>query len=173
MDLVYSSGYHPMPKVAFAMALPVGTESLSEIVDVQVKNIRNTSLTIKKLNKELPSGIRVLSMEEIAIKAPPPRINESYFHIQANGYFNKEAVDRFLMLKSCLAVKKRRNGEKIVDIRSQVKTLHVLSNGALELTVRHGKGPELKPAEIIKNVFTLHDGQIEGMRVLKTKSLII
>jgi radical SAM family uncharacterized protein/radical SAM-linked protein len=173
MDLVYSSGYHPMPKVVFAMALPVGTESLSEIVDVQVKNIRNTSLTIKKLNKELPSGIRVLSMEEIAIKKPPPRINESYFHIQANGYFNKEAVDRFLMLKSCLAVKKRRNGEKIVDIRSQVKALHVLSNGALELTVRHGKGPELKPAEIIKNVFTLHDSQIEGMRVLKTKSLII
>jgi len=40
-------------------------------------------------------------------------------------------------------------------------------------TVRHGKGPELKPTEIIKNVFTLNDSQIEGMRVLKTKSLII
>jgi len=77
------------------------------------------------------------------------------------------------MLKSCLAVKKRRKGEKIVDIRSQVKALHVLPNGELELTVRHGKGPELKPAEIIQNVFTLHDNQIEGMRILKTKSLII
>ena len=173
MDLVYSSGYHPMPKVSFATALPVGTESLSELVDVQVKNIRDTSLTITKLNKELPSGIRVIFMEEIAIKEPPPRIKESYFHVQANGYFNKEAVDKFLMLKSCLAIKKRRNGEKIVDIRSQVKALHVLPNGALELTVRHGKGPELKPTEIIKNVFTLHDSQIEGMRILKTKSLII
>ena len=173
MDLVYSSGYHPMPKVSFATALPVGTESLSELVDVQVKNIRDTSLTITKLNKELPSGIRVIFMEEIAIKEPPPRIKESYFHVQANGYFNKEAVDKFLMLKSCLAIKKRRNGEKIVDIRSQVKALHVLPNGALELTVRHGKGPELKPTEIIKNVFTLNDSQIEGMRVLKTKSLII
>ena len=65
------------------------------------------------------------------------------------------------------------HGEKIVDIRSQVKALHVLSNGALELTVRHGKGPELKPTEILKNVFTLNDSQIEGMRVLKTRSLII
>jgi len=151
----------------------VGTESLSETVDVQVKNIRNTSLTIKKLNKELPSGIRVISMEEIAIKEAPPRIKESYFHVQANGYFNKEAVDSFLMLKTCLAVKKRRNGEKIVDIRSQVKALHVLSNGELELILRHGEGPELKPTEIIKNVFSLHDNQIEGMRVLKTKSIII
>ncbi|MBE9592444.1 MAG: TIGR03960 family B12-binding radical SAM protein [Proteobacteria bacterium] len=173
MDLVYSSGYHPMPKVSFAVALPVGTESLNEIVDVQVRNIQNTSLTIKKLNKELPSGIRVLSMEEIGIKESPPRIKESYFHIQMNGYFNKEAVDRFLMLKSCLAVKKRRNGETTVDIRSQVKALHVLSNGELELIVRHGKGSELKPTEIVKKVFMLPDSQIQGIRVLKTKSLII
>jgi len=48
----------------------------------------------------------------------------------------------------------------------------VLPNGELELTVRHER-PELKPTEIIKNVFTLNDSQIEGMRVLKTKSLII
>ncbi|MBW2105306.1 MAG: hypothetical protein JRI26_04585, partial [Deltaproteobacteria bacterium] len=59
------------------------------------------------------------------------------------------------------------------DIRSQVKALNVLSNSELELIVRYGKGPELKPAEIIKNVFTLHDSQIEGMRILKTKSIII
>jgi len=172
MELVYSGGYHPMPKVSFAVALPVGTESLSEIVDVQVKNIRNVSLTIKRLNKELPSGIRVLSMEEIAIKEPSPRIKESYFHIQANGFFNKEAAVRFLLLKTCLAVKKHRNGEKKVDIRSQVKGLHLLSDGELELIVRHGRGPELKPAEILKKVFALPDSQIEGMRVLKTKSLI-
>jgi radical SAM family uncharacterized protein/radical SAM-linked protein len=173
IDLVYSSGYHPMPRISFAMALPVGIESLGEIVDIQAKNITDTSLAIKKLNEELPSGIRILSMEEIAIKEPHAKIKESYFYLQANGYFNKEAVDRFLMLKSCLAVKKRRNGEKIVDIRSQVKALYVLSNGALELTVRHGEGPELKPTEIIKNVFTLNDSQIEGISVLKTKSLII
>ncbi|MBW2332774.1 MAG: DUF2344 domain-containing protein, partial [Deltaproteobacteria bacterium] len=154
MDIVYSSGYHPMPKLS----------------DVQAKNIQNTSLTIRKINKELPSGIRVLSMEEIGIKETPPRIKESYFYIQMNGYFNKEAVDRFL---TCLAVKKRRNSEITVDIRSQVKALNVLSNSELELIVRYGKGPELKPAEIIKNVFTLHDSQIEGMRILKTKSIII
>ena len=173
IDLMYSSGYHPMPKVSFAMALPVGTESLGEIVDIQAKNIRDTSLTIKKLNEKLPSGIRILSMEEMAIKEPPARIKESYFYLQANGYFNKEAADRFLMLKSCLAVKKRGNGDKIVDIRSQVKALHMLSNGALELTVRHGEGPELKPTEIIKNVFALNDTQSKGISVLKTKSLII
>ncbi len=150
----------------------MGTESLSEIVDVQIKNVQNTSLTIKRLNKELPSGIRVFSMEEIAIGEPSPKIKESYFHVQVNGFFNKEAVDRFLLLKSCLAVKKQRKGEKIVDIRSQVKALNFLSNGKLELIVRHGIGPELKPTEIIKKVFAIPDSQIEGMKVLKIKSLI-
>jgi len=170
IDLVYSGGYHPMPKVSFAVALPVGVKSLGEIIDVQVKNIQNTSLIIKQLNKELPPGIRVLFMEEIAIKEPPPRIKESYFHIQVNGTFNKDVVDRFLRLKTCLAVKKHKNDEKTVDIRSQVKALNLLSNGQLELVLRHGTGPGLKPAEIIKEIFNLPDSQIEGIRILKTKS---
>ena len=171
IDLMYSSGYHPMPKISFAAALPVGTESLSEIVNVQIKNTQNISFIMRRLNKELPSGIRVFSMEEIPIGEPSPKMKESYFHIKVNGFFSKEAIDRFLMLKSCLAVKKQRKGEKIVDIRAQVKSLHLLSNGKLELVVRHGKGSELKPTDIIKKVFKLSDSQIEGMRIVKTKSL--
>jgi hypothetical protein len=75
-----------------------------------------------------------------------------------------------LRLKTCLAVKKHKNGEKTVDIRSQVKALNLLSNGQLELVLRHGTGPGLKPAEIIKEIFNLPDSQIEGIRILKTKS---
>ena len=172
IDLVYSSGYHPMPKVSFAAALPVGTESLNEIVNVQIKNVQNTSLIINRLNEELPSGIRVFSIEEIPLGESPPKIKESYFHVQVNGFFSKEAIDRFLMLKSCFAVKKQRKGEKVVDIRAQVKSLHLLSNGKLELVVRHGKGSELKPTDIIKKIFQLTDSQIEGIRIVKTKSLI-
>jgi radical SAM family uncharacterized protein/radical SAM-linked protein len=172
MDLVYSSGYHPMPKVSFAVALPVGTESLSEIVDVQMRNVHDIPLTIKKLNEELPAGIRVFSMDEIATKEPSPKIEESCFHVHVNGFFNKELVDRFLRLKSCLVIKKQKKGEKIVDIRSQVKVCNFLSHEKLELVVKHGKGPELKPTEIIKKVLALSDSQMEGIKVLKIKSTI-
>ncbi|MBC8460503.1 MAG: DUF2344 domain-containing protein, partial [Deltaproteobacteria bacterium] len=173
IDLVYSGGYHPMPKVSFALALPVGTESLSEIMDIQARNIQNRSLAIERLNKELPSGIRILFMEEILIKAPSPRIEESYFHIKINGSFKKDDLDRFLRLKTRLVIKKHRNTERSVDIRSQVKEMNLLSKNEIELVLRHEGGPGIKPAKIIKEVFALSDSQIEGMRILKTKCVFI
>jgi radical SAM-linked protein len=172
VDLVYSGGYHPMPKVSFALALPVGTGSLAEILDIQVKDIQNTSQTIARLNTELPSGIRVLSMKEVPTNAPPPRIKESYFHIKTNGSFNKGNLDRFLRLNAYPVIKKHRNGDRTVDIRSQVKELNLLSKEKMELVLRHGIGPEMKPAGIIKAVFDLTDNQIEGMRILKTKCIL-
>ena len=172
VDLVYSSGYHPMPKVSFALALPVGTESLAEILDIQVKDIQNTSQTIARLNTELPSGIRVLFMKEVPTNAPPPRIKESYFHIKINGSFNKGNLDRFLRLNTYPVIRKHRNGDRTVDIRSQVKKLNLLSKEKMELVLRHGIGPEMKPAGIIKEVFDLTDNQIEGMRILKTKCIL-
>lgn len=172
VDLVYSGGYHPMPKVSFALALPVGTESLAEILDIQVKDIQNTSQTIVRLNTELPSGIRVLSMQEVPTNAPPPRIKESYFHIKINGSFNKGNLDRFLRLNTYPVIKKHRNGDRTVDIRSQVKKLDLLSKEKVELVLRHGIGPEMKPAGIIKAVFDLTDNQMEGMRILKTKCIL-
>jgi len=172
MDLVYSGGYHPMPKVSFALALPVGTESLAEIMDIQAKNIQDTSQTVKRLNRALPSGIRVLFMKEISTKASPPQIKESYFHIKINGFFNKGYLDRFLGVDTYPVIRRHRNGDRTVDIRSQVKELSLLSGDEMELAVRHGRGPGLKPAEIMKEVFDLTDNQIEGMRILKTKCVL-
>ena len=173
MDLAYSGGYHPMPKVSFALALPVGVESLSEIMDVQVKSVQDISITIERLNRELPSGIRVHSMEEILIKAHPPRIKESAFHVKIDGFFNKEDLDRFLRVNTFPVIRQRRDGDRTVDIRYLVKELNLLSKGELELVVGHGIGPEMKPAEIIKEVFALPDSQMEGIRILKTKGVHI
>ena len=173
LDLVYSGGYHPMPKVSFATALPVGVESLSEVMDIHVKDSEHPSLSTERLNGELPSGIRVLFTEEVSIGSPAPQIKESHFHITINGSFKIEDLDRFLKLNSYVAVKKHRKGERTVDIRSQVKELHLVSSDELELVVRHGRGPEMKPAEIIKEICALPENQLAGMKILKTKGVLL
>jgi len=171
IELIYSGGYHPMPKLSFATALPVGIESMSEIADVCVENIKDIPLTIERINKELPSGIKVIFTEEI-FKKDSPRIKESYFNVQIDGFFKKEDADRFLRLDTWLSVRKRKNDIRTVDIRSQIKELNLLSGNELELVLRHRNGPEIKLAGILKEVFALSDSEIEGMKILKTKSVL-
>ncbi|UCF72012.1 MAG: TIGR03960 family B12-binding radical SAM protein [Deltaproteobacteria bacterium] len=172
MDLVYSGGYHPMPRVSFALALPVGIESLAEMVDIQVKNSQNTCQTIERLNRELPPGIKVLFMKEISTKAPPPRTKESYFHIKVNGSFSAASLDRFLRVDTYPVVRRHRNSDRTVDIRSQVRELNLLSKDEIQLVIRHGRGPGAKPAEIMREIFALPDSQMEEMRILKTKCVL-
>jgi len=163
-----------MPKVSFATALPVGIESLSEVMDIHVKDSEHPSLGTERLNGELPSGIRVLFTEEVSIGSPSPQIKESHFRVTINGSFKKEDLDRFLKLNSYVAVvKKHRKGERTVDIRSQVKEIHLVSSDELELVVRHGRGPEMKPTEIIKEICALPENQVAGMKILKTKGVLL
>jgi radical SAM family uncharacterized protein/radical SAM-linked protein len=172
IDLVYSDGYHPMPKVSFALALPVGVESMEEIMEVYLYENPTISVTAECLNRELPPGIRVLSMKEIPTKEPPPLIKESSFHIKVRHPLQREHAVGFLGSDTYPVIRKRGNRERIIDIRSQVKELNLISSDELELILRHERGPEMKPAEIIKQVFTLSDSQAEGMRILKTRNVI-
>ena len=172
-NLVYSKGYHPTPKISFAMALPVGMESLEEIMDFQAFSANCTAFLTETLNKELPSGIKVVSIKEIPVKTPSLKIKESAFHIKTDGSFNKTNIDNFLKLNALFVNKKRKNDVRTVDIRSQVKELHLLSDKKLELIVTHGNGAELKPVEIIEKIFSLSEKQINGLEVLKTKGLLL
>ncbi|HUT70596.1 MAG TPA: TIGR03960 family B12-binding radical SAM protein [Desulfatiglandales bacterium] len=173
LNLVYSGGYHPMPKVSFATALPVGLESMGEIMDIYVKDTWDSSFPIDRLNKELPSGIRVLFAEEVSIDNPSPQIKESHFLLTIHGSFKSDDLDRFLKLRSYMAIKRQRNGERTVDIRSQVKVLHLVSPHELELVTRHGIGPEMRPAEIIKEICALSEGDLVGMRIVKTRGVLV
>lgn len=173
VDLAYSKGYHPMPRASFATALPVGVESLAEVVDIFLYDSGDFSRTIELVNKELPHGIKALAMEEVLTGERPPRVKESTFHVTVQGSLREEDMVRFLELPACRVVQKRGNKERSIDIRSQVKQLHRLSGGEIEMVVCHGSGPEMRPSEIIKEIFALTDSQVEQIRVLKTKGILV
>ncbi len=172
VDLAYSNGYHPMPRASFATALPVGVESLAEVVDLSLYDSGNISRTVELVNKELPPGIKALAMEEVLTEERPPQFKESTFHVTVQGSLREEDLARFLELPACRVVQKRGNRERSIDIRSQVKGLNLLSGGEIEMVLRHGGGPEMRPSEIIKEIFALTDSQAEQIRVLKTKGIL-
>jgi len=171
--MVYSKGYHPMPKISFATALPVGVESLDEILDLSLYDSGNVGRTSDLVNRELPAGIRVLTIDEVSAKERPPQVKESTFQVSVPGSVKEEEMIRFLRLPVCPLVRKRGNRERTIDIRSQVRGLQLISGNEIEMIMRHDGGPEMKPSEIIGEIFSLTERQVEEMRVLKTKGILV
>ena len=172
IPLVFSEGYHPMPKISFAAALPVGTESLHETMDIQVYDCESASVIRDRLESQLPPSIRILSMRELRLAAKSPRLKESGYEITLNSSrgISEEAVERFLRSQAFAVTRKGKKGEKTIDVRPLVQSMQVLSSGRIRLVLNHTGGPQVKPAEIMKSLFNLGDEDIR--RVVKTDEVV-
>lgn len=173
LNLVYSRGFHPMPKVAFGCALPVGTESMQETADVELTEYADTSFLRKRINRQLPPGITVTSVQEITPGKKKQRLKESHFIVTLDETeLNEPDLKRFLKSDYFPVVKMSKKGDHEINARALVKSMARFSPNGIKLTVRHTTGPEARPAEIVKSVFSLEDSQVTHMKILKTKQIL-
>ena len=173
LNLVYSKGFHPMPKVVFGCALPLGTESMQETVDIEDTSFVDTSFLKKRINRQLPSGIALISVKVTPHHKQKMRLKESHFIVTLNGTELKETdLEGFLKSDYFPVVKVGKKREHKINVRPLVKFMDCFSLNGIKIIMRHASGPEAKPAEIIKSVFSLNDSQINCMRILKTKQVL-
>lgn len=173
LNLVYSRGFHPMPKVIFGCALPVGTESMEETVDIGICEMTDAASLKKRINNELPLGIAVTSVMEIPAHLKKSRLKESHFILTMNGPELKQAdLERFLKSDYFPVVKESKKGDHKVDVRPLVRSMVRFSPNGIKLTLRHQSGPEVKPAQIVKKIFSLEDAHVHHMRILKIKQVL-
>ncbi|MBN1830888.1 MAG: TIGR03960 family B12-binding radical SAM protein [Deltaproteobacteria bacterium] len=174
LNLVYSKGFHPMPKISFTCALPVGTESIHETVEIELSDNIPISLLREKIARQLPDGIRILHFEEIPHDKGKLTLKESHYHIALDGLQVKQAdLDRFLQSK-CFPVSKTAKGNrKTIDARSLVKSIYLVPPSGLNLIITHDPGPKLKPIDIIKGVFHLSGQETRRIKILKTNQVMI
>ncbi len=161
-----------MPKVSFAAALPVGTESLNETVDIELYDPSPISLVKDEINQRLPFGVKVTHLEDITHENKRPKLKESHFYITMNGLDVKQAdIEKFLDSDYFPITKIGKRGEQIINARSIVKSMNLIPPRGLKLVITHIPGPELKPIDIIKGLFHLNDDHVQSLKILKTRQI--
>jgi len=65
IELAFSEGFHPHPKIMFASALPVGVESLGEYADIQTRRDDDPESLLDHVNRFCPSGLRWLDVRAL------------------------------------------------------------------------------------------------------------
>jgi len=166
--LVYSEGYHPMPKLSFAAALPVGTESLHETLQVQWRGSSPDRTLRDKIDEQLPSGLEIRALEVLDREAGSLKNKEIHYEISFNGVkVGEDLLERFLASDSLPVTKKGKKGDRKIDARAQVKSAYFNTGSTMRLVLKPMEGPALKPAEIIRGMFHLSDEDLDGVSVLK------
>lgn len=173
LQMAFSKGFHPKPKVSFATALPVGTESLHETVDIQTCEAIPHRDGRERIGRQLPSGINVLFLEDITRETGKVRLRESHFLITLDGVEPARTdLEKFLQSVDFPIIKKGKNGEQIINARPLVAELRIVPPSEVKLVINHLPGPELKPADLVQGVFHLKEDEVGGIKVLKTHQVM-
>ena len=65
INLSYSEGFNPHPKMSYGNALALGVESQGEYVDIEIEDDITVEEFLKRINEELPDGIKFVKGQEI------------------------------------------------------------------------------------------------------------
>ena len=121
IDIWYSEGFNPQPKIVFAVPLPVGVESECELLDIRINSPMELSEIAERIQKNFPEEMKVLEVYTPSVKFK----NIGYIDYTIRLYSSKidlETAGKIenLFKSECKIVKKSKSGEKEIDISEYV-----------------------------------------------------
>jgi len=178
LPLCFSEGFHPMPRIVFATALPVGMESLMEVVDVECEGKITPPEVMERLNRTLPPGIEIMDAGEVPLffdlsSSPHP----SAYWIPLDHLIPREEaiakIEKALDKKEFLIHQERDGKKRSVDIRPLIEKMETKERlgeepqWGVELVIRKTAGRTAKPIEMVGAVLDLEGEALAQCKVVK------
>lgn len=178
IDMAYSQGFNPHPKISFAMALAVGMTSLEEYVDIELNQWVLPEELIKRLNKSLPTGLEILQCKITKDSLPSlmSTIEKSIYEIKI--YNNKpiskreieDKINALLGREEIMIERVNKRGKKSQkNIRPLIDYIKVDTIEEKEISFKMmlstGSQNNLKPEIVIDNLLDISDETIKIHRI--------
>jgi radical SAM-linked protein len=172
----FSNGHHPLPRIGFGPALPVGVSSDDELVDLELTAPCAPADVLSVLARELPDGLLPLAADEIARSAPS--IDQSttgnLYDVDVAELDEPPtpdavaaAVERFHASDRLLVRKHTKGGERLVDGRPLVVSLAQTGPATLALELAAGPAGTLKPNMVVAALLDLPADAAPLLRIHK------
>ncbi|MFZ0131002.1 MAG: TIGR03960 family B12-binding radical SAM protein, partial [Desulfobacterales bacterium] len=171
LRLKYSQGFHPQPKLSFQDALPVGMESLAELLLVAVGGETSAERIVARLNDQLPDGLRVVAGRFLSAKYRRPETLFTTYRLTADAeLFHREHVDMFFEKATWPVDRKNHKGKvRQIDLRQVVAAIEWISTGEVRLTLR-SSGGGVRPSDVVGDLFAISAGDMARLRTIKLAS---
>jgi radical SAM-linked protein len=164
-----TAGFHPSPRVVFALSLPLGVEGLDEVVEIEFTQQCESEDVLAKLCSEAPLGLSFTRVSTVPMKATaiPRRI------VYRLALAPERLPDAEIRCAELLAVEKvwvdrLKPGPKRLNIRPYLRSLHVETPGAARSA---GVDPDLTH-KLILDFWVTQTGTARVDELLKLLDLV-
>lgn len=173
LKVKYTEGFNPHPKVSFALALPLGVESLDEIVDIDLEHegeAPTPQAVIEQLGAVMPPGLKLLDAQistgrpqvvaaEYECELPPDFEGLSGLQARLEEFMNSESHPFSRSRGKKKAPRNFDAREYVLDAQLECRTL--------KMRLQTGQGGGMKPSDLLTIL------QLDPNRHLVTKTKTI
>jgi radical SAM-linked protein len=158
LEIAYTQGFSPHPRISYGPALPVGTESEEEFLTVELKKSVDVKNMIDALNNILPEGMRFYSGEKIdkGDKKTGSNTNQRYevkFLDASLSYAITAGVENFAKSGKILINRTRKNKQTEIDIKEQVVDMVFdEATQVIKFSIIPPGEATVRPAEVITSI---------------------
>jgi radical SAM-linked protein len=153
--LAYSQGFHPMPKMQLASALPLGITSQAEVVDIWLRETVRLNDLLTAVADVAPPGIEAFDITavELGEGSLQSRLRAAEYLVEPDGYCPEKMLMQSVkgILGRATIMRKRRG--KDYDLRALIDALavEVGKNDTVALRMRLAARPEAtgRPEEVL------------------------
>ncbi|WP_044932708.1 TIGR03936 family radical SAM-associated protein [Butyrivibrio sp. AC2005] len=168
IDIKYSEGYSPHQILSFAQPLSVGSTTDGDYMDITVISCESPQAVMDALNGAMNEGIVITAIKEL-----PEKCDNAMTSVAAAEYlisfragkepsFDLEKVfDNFMQQNEIPAVKKTKNGEKIIDIKPLIYKWEIIKDNTIHVLLSAGSSSNLKAALLVESLFSFADEEMK------------
>jgi radical SAM-linked protein len=159
IPLAMSQGFTPRPKIVFALALGLGIEAWSEVVDIELSEPCEPASLLRQLAAVAPAGFDWLEAQALPAGAPPPRpvAVEYVLPLPPDRHEAARAALSLLLASSTWPATRRRpdrdrDREVLIDLRPLVIDAELTDLGVLRARLKICPDRSIRPEELLESL---------------------
>jgi len=174
----YSQGYNPHIIFSMSQPLPVGMIGFHEYFDLELKAKKSLGLIRDQINKNLPSGLKIIDVVFIDEKEKSLQavVNTAIYSYEMS--FSSEAMEQKSILNDFLNENKieitrfrRKKENRMIDLAPMIYNGRVLKDNIWEFTISTGSSGNVRPQEVIRALKLKTKGLIQEIPLVNIKRL--
>jgi radical SAM-linked protein len=166
VELAHSQGFHPHPLLKSASALPLGVESLVEVLEATLVGHWPSDRLCERLNATLPQGLRVHNARPARPGESLAEPEEVTYLVRSGELLDPAALARFQAADSLTLVRETPKGRREMDLKAAIRAMELMDDDSLTVVVGQAGGRP-KPAEVLQAVFGLSPEAAQSARAVK------
>jgi len=123
IPLAYSEGFNPHPKIAFALPLSIGAESVCEYMDIKLRDYMCEDEIRERLDRETTDEMKILE-----VFTPVHKMHDIGWAEYSLTFEGDISSAKSLFDNPLVVMKRTKSGEKEVDILPLIKSWAINGN---------------------------------------------